>query len=315
MLRISLFIISLTFQTSVFSAEDNDPRYDYKLVAEKIAEDTYVFVGKKEDFSRSNGGNIVNTGFIVTNEGIIVIDNGPSLRYGRQMLAAIRKISQQPVIRVLITHQHPDHVFGTQAFTDVPVMALPETVDSIQTDAPAYADNMYRLVGEWMRGTESSAVSVLDLEGENIGGHQLEYLRFSGHTEADLVIFDKSTGVLFCGDLVFNGRTLTTPNANISAWLDSLDRLDMLPFNVLVPGHGDITLDNSAIKQTRDYLHWLSATLQASAENGLDMAELMQLPAPERFARLALFRHEYTRSITHLFPEMEDEILQESTQK
>lgn len=52
--------------------------FDYRLTPRAVAPDVYVFVGKTEDFDTVNGGNIVNTGFIVAPEGVVVIDTGPS---------------------------------------------------------------------------------------------------------------------------------------------------------------------------------------------------------------------------------------------
>ena len=82
---------------------------DYGLAPEKIADGTWVLTGRREDFSFTNGGNIVNTGFLVGTEGVIVIDTGSSRRYGEQMLAAIRRLTPLPVGLTLNTHPHPHH--------------------------------------------------------------------------------------------------------------------------------------------------------------------------------------------------------------
>lgn len=101
--------------------------FDYGLVPRKVAEDTWVLIGKTEDFNRSNGGNIVNTAFIVTTAGVVVIDSGPSRRYAQQMRSAIARVTEKPVIRVFNTHHHPDHFLGNQAFAGIPTTALAAT--------------------------------------------------------------------------------------------------------------------------------------------------------------------------------------------
>ena len=74
------------------------------------------------------------------------------------------------------------------------------------------AENMYRLVGDWMRGTEVLLPTEEVTAGRlTIGDHPLRLLALRGHTGADLAIFDERSGVLFAGDLVFYQRALTTP--------------------------------------------------------------------------------------------------------
>ena len=160
--------------------------------------------GSTANFGKDNGGNIVNTGFIVTSAGVVVIDAGPSKRYGEAMRKAIASVTDKPVIEVLLTHHHPDHVLGNQAFSDVPIGALPGTAALLKQQGEAMAENMYRMVGDWMRGTEVVLPTQAIEPGlKSFGNHDLQLLSLGGHTGADLAILDQQTGVLFAGDLVF----------------------------------------------------------------------------------------------------------------
>jgi uncharacterized sulfatase len=295
----------LAIATAVFAAT-----FDYGLKPQKIADGTYVLIGKTEDFSIENGGNIVNVGFIVTSAGVVVLDTGPSKRYGEQLRAAIRKVTDKPVVKVVNTHFHPDHFLGNQAFGDVGVAALPATIQGIQAMGGPFTDNMYRMCGDWEAGTEPAVPSRTQSEGvEPIGDHTFEYLALAGHTDGDLAVFDRTTGVLFAGDLVFFDRAATTPHANVRVWLDSLARLQALPYKQLVPGHGPVVTDARGIDQTRDYLVWLETTLQQAADRGEDMTEVMATPMPKAFAAIPLVHHEFSRSVTHLFPALEQKAL------
>lgn len=279
------------------------PVFDYRLAPEPIGGGAYVLIGSTEYFSMVNGGNIVNTAFLVTDDGVVVIDTGPSLRYGRQMREAIAAVTDRPIVRVLITHLHPDHFLGNGAFQDRPILADRTTIDLIARDGDDLAENLYRLVGDWMRGTEAVVPNqVLDVTAEEIGGHRLHYLVLGGHTPSDLAVFDETTGVLFASDLVFHDRTPTTPHADLPTWLASLDTLDRLPYRVLVPGHGAVSHDRRPVAQTRRYLAWLDATLDQAAHAGLSMTEVMRLPLPPEFAAMSLARAEFQRSVTHLYP-------------
>jgi quinoprotein relay system zinc metallohydrolase 1 len=291
--------------------------FDYKLKAEQVTADTYVFIGLKEDFNTTNGGNIVNAAFIVGDSGVIVIDTGSSLRYGQQMRKAIASVTSKPVKLVINTHHHPDHFLGNQAFQDVAIAAHPVTRQGIATEGNGFAENLFRMSGDWMKGTEVvSPTQDLAPGKHEVMGRTLRLMALDGHTRSDLVIYDEKSGVLFASDLVFNDRAPTTPHADVSRWLKALDIVEAITrepgFRFLVPGHGEVTRDAKPLEQTRAWLTWLDATVRAAAQAGLDMNELLAQPLPPQFAKLPLAKSEFGRSVTHLFPAAEAEALSAS---
>ncbi len=284
----------------------------YSLQPRQIADDVWLLEGSTDNFDKANGGNIVNTGFIVTDAGVVVIDSGPSRRYGEAMRAAIASVTDRPVIKLLLTHHHPDHVLGNQAFTDVPIAALAGTTELLREQGNAMAENMYRLVGDWMRGTEVVLPTETLAPGTlEIGGRALRLLALRGHTGADLAILDERSGVLFAGDILFYQRALTTPNSpGLDVWLEDLDTLEALPWKRLVAGHGPVADDDAPFLQMRDYLGWLDGLLREAANGGADMNEVIQSPIPERFSGISLTRYELIRSVSHLYPRYEAMALQ-----
>lgn len=300
---------------------------DYQLAPRSVAADTWVIEGKVEDFAPSNGCNIINTGFIKTAAGIIVINTGPSKRYGEQQRAAIEKSSgakldskagsnAQP-ITVLNLNLHPDYFFGNQAWVDAKPQALAGTRQGQQAEGESYATNLYKICGDWMLGSQSTpAVVEPKLGRSNIGGHDVELLRLSGHTDDDLVLLDHSTGTAFVGGLVFTQRIPTTPHAKIKDWLKSLDsleaKLQALPLKVLVPSHGPVRGDLQGLSDTRDYLTWLDKYLQSKAQSGAELIEVYQArkaEVPKRFQDFAVFDAEYLRNLTNLYPSYEAQAL------
>jgi quinoprotein relay system zinc metallohydrolase 1 len=282
---------------------------EYALTPRQIAQDTWLLEGSTDNFAKANGGNIVNTAFIVTERGVVVIDSGPSKRYGEALRKAIAATTDKPVIEVLLTHHHPDHVLGNQAFSDVPIGALVGTTELLREQGNAMAENMYRMVGDWMRGTEVVLPTQTLTPGvKSFGNHDLRLLSLGGHTGADLAILDQQTGVLFAGDLVFYQRALTTPNSpGLSVWLADIATLQGLPLTLVVPGHGPVSSDPQPFEQMRDYLSWLDQLMRDGAANGSDMAEMIRSPIPERFAGINLSRYELIRSVSHLYPRYERE--------
>jgi len=280
-------------------------RYGLKPV--EIAPGVWVVEGRTENFSRINGGNIVNTAFVITSAGVVVIDTGPSRQYGEELRAAIAAHTDQPVTHVLLTHHHPDHVFGNQAFDPSTLYALPATREQLASDGEAFSDNMYRMIGDWMRGTEIILPAREVVPGELVvGDHRFQLMAFTGHTGADLVVFDETSKTLFASDMVFFNRALTTPQTpGLKVWAAELEQLEALDFDRLVPGHGPVVNDGVAFAQMKDYITWLDSMMTESARQGLTLSEVMDQPVPPRFDTVAESRYELIRTATHLYSDYE----------
>ena len=297
-----------------FALAQDRATLDYQLKARALAPGVYVVEGNNADFTPANGCNIINTGFIETEAGVLVINTGPSRLYGEQLRALIARTTKQPVAQVLHLNLHPDYFLGNQAFADVPRRATAETRTGIAREASSYESNLYRACGDWMKGTETLAPNTLQTPGHwTLGNRQFELRVYQGHTDSDLVLMDLDSGVVFVGGLAFANRIPTTPHAKLPLWLASLTQLETdlattLPGDTLrfvVPSHGPVRTDISALRQTRAYLSWLDATLLQATQNGLDMVEVLHGPVPADYRAWAAFNTEFTRNVTHLYPQYE----------
>jgi quinoprotein relay system zinc metallohydrolase 1 len=309
-----LWLLAACAGAALAQGKPDIARLEYDLRPRQIAERTWVIEGAVDDFSRANGCNIINTAFIATGAGVVVVNTGPSRLYGEQQRRAIERITREPVVRVLSLNLHPDYFFGNQAWADRPTQALAGSVDGMQAEGRVYADNLYRLCGDWMKGTESTpSRQTIDPGVLQIGAHKLELRRLSGHTGDDLVLIDHTSGVLFAGGLVFAQRVPTTPHADFEAWQASLDTLEQWikadNIRQVVPSHGPLHSGLGGVQQTRDWLRWLTAQMRESAERGLDLSEVLRLPLPQRFQTWAAQPAELHRSITQWYPRYEQQVL------
>ena len=309
-----LWLMAACASASVAQSRPDMARLDHDLRPRQIAESTWVIEGAVEDFSRANGCNIINTAFIATGMGVVVVNTGPSRGYGEQQRRAIERVTREPVVRVLSLNLHPDYFFGNQAWADRPTQALQGSINGMQAEGRAYADNLYRLCGDWMKGTESTpSRQAIEPGMLQVGSHRLELRRLSGHTSDDLVLIDHTTGVLLAGGLVFAQRVPTTPHADFDAWLVSLDTLSrwITTENIrqVVPSHGPLHSGLGGVDQTRDWLRWLTTHMRESAERGLDLSEVLRLPVPARFQTWAAQPAELHRSITQWYPRYEQQVL------
>jgi len=284
---------------------------NYGLKARALADGVYVVEGANDDFSPANGCNIINTGFITTGAGVLVINTGPSKRYGEQLRALIARTTAEPVVQVVHLNLHPDYFLGNQAFADVPMAATATTRAGMLREARAYEDNLYRLCGDWMKGTEArQPTQTLGPGPLRIGKREFDLREYSGHTDSDLVLLDKTSGVLFAGGLVFADRVPTTPHAQPAAWLRALDLLAPMAQATVVPSHGPVHERHRGLLQTRAYQQWLDSSFSRWAGEGWEANEVLRATPPAAFARWAAWPAEYTRNVAHLYPRYERAALQ-----
>lgn len=284
---------------------------DYAITPEPIGQGVWLVRGADAPIAAENGGAIANSAIIATPAGTLLWDCGPSVRYARALRRQAEQLTGTPVVRVYVSHLHPDHGLGLAAFDPAIVAALPGTIEALRAQGQGYADGMYRLLGDWMRGTDLLLPGRAILAPEEaFGGRSLRLLALAGHSAADLALLDAQTGLLLGGDLVFHHRAPSTPTADLATWRASLDRLEALAHGGVVPGHGPFDPGGTAaIEQTRDWIAWLDGALSQAVRDGLDMVEAGEIAIPARFATMAAARYEVQRSVSHLYPALEATLL------
>lgn len=278
----------------------------YQLEPEPLGDGVWIVRGAQEAIDRRNGGAIANITLFDTADGAVIVDTGPSKRYGIALEALARELTGKPVVRAYLTHFHPDHVFGNQAFAPAALSAPQGVLDGLADLGEAFAAAMYHAAGDWMRGTEVVKPATLAVDGvEQIGKRRFRLQALAGHTASDLVILEETSGILVTGDLVFLDRAPTTPHADLQRWRQSLDALAAIPHAKLAPGHGPAESGARGIAQTRDWLAAMEDAIRTAFESGLSMNEAVAAPLPVWTEKIALARYEFERSVMHFYPKLE----------
>jgi quinoprotein relay system zinc metallohydrolase 1 len=303
---LKLLPAALTISSILSAMEAAAAPLTYTLKPEKLTDGIWIIRGAQEAISQTNGGAIANISILDTTAGAVIIDTGPSHKFGEALAKVAKDLTGKPVARVYNTHFHPDHVMGNQGFDAAKIAAPKGVVDGLKELGNAFADNMYRTAGDWMRGTEVVLPgTILTAEVEDFGDRRIRPLSMRGHTASDLVLFDELSGFLFAGDLVFLDRAPTTPHADIERWQTSLANLGAIPSSRLIPGHGPAEENLRGIEQTRQWLEAIDQIIKDAFEKGLDVTEAIALPLPDWTEKIALARYEFERSVMHIYPKLE----------
>ncbi len=282
------------------------------LQVKEVAPGVFVHQGRYEIFTPRNEGDTSNSGFIIGRDGVAVIDTGGSPRVGEALLAAIRARTQLPIKYVINTHMHPDHVFGNVAFQgEKPVFVghykLPRAL--------AARGDRYLAINKELLGDKAFAgtriipptLLVKDKTELDLGGRTLQLeAQKTAHTDNDLTIFDKKTGTLFLGDILFS-KHIPALDGSIRGWLTLLDQLKSRhDVARVVPGHGPGSMEwPQALAAEQRYLKTVADDVRAQIKQGRTMSEAMKSAGLSEKDAWLLFKEYHARNVSAAFAELE----------
>jgi quinoprotein relay system zinc metallohydrolase 2 len=273
-----------------------------------VAPGIHVRHGLHEEASAANADAIANIGFIVGDAAVAVIDPGGSRADGEALRARIREVTDRPVRYVVLTHFHPDHVFGAGAFLpDAPQFvahaALPA---SAAARGEFYRRNLEALLGPGAGdfvppGRLVEGTATIDLGDRPL----LLRAHRTAHTDNDLSVFDPRTATLWAGDLLFVER-VPALDGSLLGWLAELAALRELPARRAVPGHGPVSVPwpEGADDEER-YLRSLLREVRAVLAAGGDIETAVAGAGASEHGRWALFDEYHGRNVTTAFKELE----------
>lgn len=212
---------------------------------DKVAANVYVMTGPLGEPSVAKQGFMNNPAWIVTRDGVAVIDPASSVQAGRRVVKEIQKITGKPVTHVFITHIHGDHWLGNQAILEAwPQAKFIAHADMIAKahagEAQRWIALMSRLTEGYTDGTRAQIPTVAAADGQmfNIGERRVKVHTVNdAYSRTDLML-EVDGGILFAGDIVLNHRIARMDDGLFQGTIRAIDRALAAPVNIIVPGHG-----------------------------------------------------------------------------
>jgi cyclase len=218
------------------TALDTAHRFAPPSRATEVADGVYAYVQPDGSWW------INNTGFLVGTDGVVSIDSCSTTDRTRAFLDAIAQESDAPIRTLVNTHHHGDHTFGNYLFGGATIVGHDNMRDALlkwgtPKAAPYWTDvdwGPVELAPPTLTFSDRLRLYVDDTACEVI------HVGTPAHTDNDSIIWIPDRGVLFAGDLLFNGGTPFMVQGSISGALEALDRLANLGAETIVPGHGPV---------------------------------------------------------------------------
>jgi cyclase len=186
-----------------------------------------------------------NSTFIITQEGVIVIDTRTTPAEAKKALAELRKITDKPVLYTINTHYHGDHTFGNQVFSESKTIIAHENVRKM-LKGQGGDDHLEMFKTFGVPGLDEVQITLPNVVYKKkmeifLGGYHLELLHLGkGHTDGDTVVYLEALKLVIAGDLVFAKSIPYVGDGYIDSWIDSLQTLHGYDIEIVVPGHGEV---------------------------------------------------------------------------
>ncbi len=282
--------------------------FEYNLKPKKIAKDAYCFFGVPEEISKENGGNMVNTCFVHTKDGFVVIDSGPTFEYASQAYVEMQKIAKLPVKYVINTHDHDDHWLGNSFYKNKNALLIgPRSYE--QNVVVGMKSRMQRILGDKLYG-KTSIVKLDKIVDDNLTlqvGEKhfvIKKLVKKAHTQGDLIVYLSKEKVLFAGDLVFNDRVTSLRDGSIVGSINALKKIDSLKSIVVVGGHGYKT-DANSTKILKKYLTEMKKEVLEALDNDVSIDQVTKRVVMPEFKNMKLYDVLHSRNVFEAYRELE----------
>ncbi|MGB8130017.1 MAG: MBL fold metallo-hydrolase [Candidatus Angelobacter sp.] len=198
----------------------------------KIGHDLYAYISDNDASSNST--------FLVSEQGILVVDTGLNAQEGGKLLAEIRKVSEAPVRWIVNTHYHPDHI-GGNSVVGADAIIISTAFTRSKSVKPIQKNSVNETLGP------KGLVFYL-------GGHEVRiYHPGPAHTQGDLVVYFPDEQTFATGDLFLTNSCPAMDDGDMENWIAALDQMLALPIQHVVPGHFELAT-KSDLQRFRNYL-------------------------------------------------------------
>jgi len=320
-LKITAGLFLLLWQVTAVAEgrlQDAYPPATVDMELKRVSEHVW-FVEGVPGTATENQGFISNAGVIVTGAGVVLFDALGTPSLADRLLQKIRAITNEPVVRVIVSHYHADHIYGLQVFEDLDAEILAPAGAATYLEAPNSQERLAErrlTLDPWVNRQTRLVVpnQYLD-EGMQFRLGDVDFtvtVVGKAHSDGDLTLYVSPDRVLFSGDIIFEGRVPFLGDSNTRNWVAVLERMEREQLTALVPGHGGVAANpNESISLTHRYLAYLRQQMGAAVSDFMPFNEAYVNTDWTEFQDLPAFAEANRRNAYQVYLSMEAELLAE----
>ena len=311
---IRLSILSACVASSLWASEDIADQYPQsELYSKPVEVIPHVFsaIGATAPPTYENSGHNNNLSFVVTGDGVVVINGGASVRLAQALHDEIRAVTDQPVKLVINENGQGHAMLGNSywAALGVDILAHEDAIHEIEENGEFILQGMQRYNRDKADGTTVAVpnISFSDRYDYTLGDVTFEILHLGpAHGPGDTQVWIPQWSMMIAGDIAFHERMPPIfPDTCTSCWIETWETA-FAPINptYVIPGHGHPTNLAQVTRYTRDYLVDLREKIGAHIDDGGDLAGAYYVDQ-DRWRNLDTFDELATKNAGRVFEEME----------
>ena len=271
----------------------------------------YSAIGATAPPTYENSGHNNNLSFIVTDEGVVVVNSGASSRLAAALHDEIKAVTDQPVVLVINENGQGHAMLGNGYWRDqgVDILAHADAVEETQENGDFILQGMQRYNRDKAEGTrvEHANLTFEDEYDVSLGGVEIKVMHLGpAHDPGDTQVWIPQWDIMIAGDIAFHERMLPVfEHTCTSCWLETWEeKLEPIAPTYVIPGHGHPTNFAQVRRYTRDYLVDLRAKIRDHLDAGGDLASSYYVDQ-SNWAHLDTFEELATKNAGRVFAEME----------
>ncbi|WP_434052764.1 MAG: MBL fold metallo-hydrolase [Roseibium sp.] len=315
-MRIAGVFLSVCLAASVQASEDIADQYPGSALYSKPVEvipHVWSAIGATAPPTYENSGHNNNLSFIVTGDGVVVINGGAAYILAKALHEEIRAVTDQPVQLVIDENGQGHAMLGNSYWSEqgVPILAHVDAAHEIEERGKQILQAMKRYNRDKAEGTfvAPPTQTFEDTHVIEMGDFRIEVLHLGpAHGPGDTQVWLPGQSLVIAGDMAFHGRMLPIFEDTIVAdWLETWETgFEALNATYVIPGHGHPTNMAQVRRYTRDYLLYLREKIGAHLEEGGDLADAYYVDQSP-YAHLDTFEELATRNAGRVYEQMEFE--------
>ena len=258
-----------------------------------------------------------NTGVIIGDDSVMVIDAQATPRLADIVVEKIRSVTDKPIKHVVLSHYHAVRVLGASAYDASEIIASDRCLAMIHERGQEDWDSEFGRFPRLFEGHESipgltwPTLTFKEKMTVHLGRRRVE-LMFLGraHTAGDIVAFVPDEQVMFTGDIVEYHSACYCGDGHFVDWGPTLDRIAVFAPKSIAPGRGDALVGdvmvNAAISNTRDFLRstYQPAAMVAARGGTLQEAwDAVRAECDPKFSDYAIYEHCLPFNVARAFDE------------